>query len=186
VGALKSLAQGLSLLRAIAQTEAVKDARDRVLMRIAEQASRLAQSGLVPKAVSAPAELVAELIVRRPAPPPAQRAQAEAPLEATPLDEPSEPDAPREDVGEVSSAEPADAAQPAAEPPPKKAAARKTPAAKKPSAARAGKKADPASAAGRGKPHGAGSNGGKSGAAPAGRKTKAPAKKVRDKSGDLK
>jgi hypothetical protein len=66
VGALKSLEQALALLRVIAQSEAVKDARDRVLQRIADQASRLAQSGLVPKVISAPAELVAEIIARRP------------------------------------------------------------------------------------------------------------------------
>ncbi|HQP38722.1 MAG TPA: hypothetical protein PLI95_26235 [Polyangiaceae bacterium] len=68
MGPLKRLEQGLSLLRAIAQSDAVKDARDRVLQRLAEHASRVAQSDLVPRAVAAPAELIAELIGPPPAP----------------------------------------------------------------------------------------------------------------------
>lgn len=82
VGPLKRLEQGLSLLRAIAQSDAVKDARDRVLQRLAEHASRVAQSDLVPRAVAAPAELIAELI--GPPPAPSDAAYASAQGEADP------------------------------------------------------------------------------------------------------
>ena len=104
MGPLKRLEQGLSLLRAIAQSDAVKDARDRVLQRLAEHASRVAQSDLVPRAVAAPAELIAELIGPPPAPSdaacaPSQQGEETPPRDADPVPESgfrsSRPPAPR-------------------------------------------------------------------------------------------
>ena len=95
MGALKSLEQGLALLRAIAQSDAVVDTRNRILNRIAEQASRLAQSGLVPKAIAAPAEIVAEIIARKPAQQPRYSpGQVDVPkheaINAEPIESPAE------------------------------------------------------------------------------------------------
>jgi hypothetical protein len=161
VGALKTLEQGISLLRIIAQSEAVKEARDRVLNRIADQASRVAQSGLVPKAISAPAELVAELLaVRR------SSAPADPPFPAEPVAEPSAEPQP------TASCQPTAEPEPTAEPPKPRAAKAVT------GKTATKKKAEPKAPSARSK--------GKQTAETPAKKAKAPSKKVRDKAPDLK
>ena len=180
MGVLKRVEQGWTLVRIIAQSEAVKDARDRVLNRIAEQAERISQSGLVPRVISAPAEIVAELIARRP-PKPVEACAYESASPQSPCDEPRVEDPIDESAGERAP-EPAqaaanDAPAPVAEAEPPRSTARAakpanrrpkpTPSAKKPSATAAGTPTKPAGAK-------------------TSKKPKSGSKKVRDKAGDLK
>jgi hypothetical protein len=62
VGALKNLAEGLALLRAVAQSDAVKELKSRLVEGVGERAARLAQSELSPRAVAVPARILAVLL----------------------------------------------------------------------------------------------------------------------------